>query len=93
VILSESHSEIAAVVYWQHAGHYTRIAHRNGFETSGTHPVVYVGKLAHGSYHSPNRGGWGGPFGAWIASPCYYWADYRNPKSPQDGGGPRESRV
>ena len=51
----------------------------SGFETySKTHPVVYVGKIAHGSYHDRKSTGVDGPGG------CAYWADFRNPGSSRD---------
>jgi hypothetical protein len=93
VILKEDRMDIAAVTFWQHDAHYTRISgprdapctpawtgrcKEAGFERSGTHPVVYVGKIAHGSYHDKNdktgHGVWG----------CSYYGDFRNPKSDDD---------
>jgi hypothetical protein len=95
VIVGENRKQIAAVVFFQHGGHYTRIAGpraapctpagigrchgRHGFETyNRTHPVVYVGKIAHGSYHDRKSTGVDGPGG------CAYWADFRNPASSKD---------
>lgn len=67
VTLSEDATEVAAVTFWQHAGWYTRLAYSDGqacppptsdfdhcsFELfDQTHPVVYVGRIAHGSYSS-----------------------------------------
>ncbi|RZA25149.1 MAG: hypothetical protein EOP10_07740 [Proteobacteria bacterium] len=55
------------VQYFQHGGSYTRQG--NNFESvDGTHPIAYVGKNSHGSYH--DRGGSGS---------CLYFEDYRNP--------------
>jgi hypothetical protein len=94
VTLTENRSGIAAVTYWQHNGWYTRIAGprdapctpggtgrcggSGGFERSGTHPVVYVGKFGHGSYHDTNAAG---PHGAGV---CAYYGDFRNPESRND---------
>jgi hypothetical protein len=68
VTLSTDGSQPAAVTYYQHGGWYTRIAGRGGFSTVGSHPVIYVGKTSHGSYH---RSGGSGT--------CLYWEDWRNP--------------
>ncbi|APR74793.1 Endo-1,4-beta-xylanase [Minicystis rosea] len=44
-------SQIAAVTYWVHGDHFTRLRARGGVEIHDwTHPVVYVGKIQHGSY-------------------------------------------
>ncbi|EYF07034.1 hypothetical protein [Chondromyces apiculatus] len=68
VTLGEDMSTIAAVTYWQHSGRYTRLAAQSGFELmNASHPVVYVGKVSHGSYH--DQGGNG---------TCPYYKDYRN---------------
>ena len=59
--------ELKRVAYFQHSGWYTKKA--GNFQTvDGTHPVAYVGKNAHGSFH--DDGGSGG---------CLYFEDYRNP--------------
>ena len=48
----------------------------DGFERQGLHPIVYVGKIAHGSYHSRKT------FSSDIdGHKCGYFADYRNPGS------------
>lgn len=55
------------VLYYQHGGSYTRLT--GGFELHDeTHPVVYVGKNSHGSYHDDGGSG-----------SCLYFEDYRNP--------------
>jgi hypothetical protein len=93
VILKEDRSDIAAVVFYQHGGQYTRIAasrdalctpsgtgrcSKHGFERNdGTHPVVYVAKFAHGSYHEKANGVEG------VGS-CAYWGDFRNPDGSND---------
>ena len=39
-----------AIVFHQHDGHYTR--HRGTYDTEGDRPIVYIGRIAHGSYHA-----------------------------------------
>ncbi|MDQ1813463.1 hypothetical protein RBA41_09125 [Massilia sp. CCM 9210] len=94
VILTEDRSAVAAVSYYQHGDHYTRIAGPRaapctpdgvgrcsgprGFPMNGTHPVVYSGKYAHGSYHDSNSFGPPGP------TECAQFGDYRNPASSAD---------
>jgi ACT domain-containing protein len=57
-----------SINYYQHAGNYTKF--NGNFKSYDiTHPVVYVGKNSHGSYH--DDGGTGG---------CIYFEDFRNPK-------------
>ncbi len=57
------------VMFFQHEGQYTRV--RGNYEVfQSTHPVVYVGKNSHGSYH--DDGGTG---------TCCYFEDFRNPGS------------
>jgi hypothetical protein len=59
--------QLRRVAFWQHGGWYSR--EPGGFEVvEGTHPVGYVGKNSHGTYH--DDGGSGG---------CLYFEDYRNP--------------
>ena len=73
VVLSEDKTQIAAVTFFQHAGFYTRLGQRGGYGlVGGTHPVVYPGRNAHGSYHNTQSG----------AQTCCYWEDHR------DGDGP-----
>jgi hypothetical protein len=68
VTVSEDQQSVAAVTYWLHGDHYTRIAARGGFEVEeGTHAVVYAGKFNHGSYF--NQGG---------AGTCGEGDDFRN---------------
>jgi len=57
------------VLYFQHSGHYTRQGQDLQY-FEGTHPVAYVGKNSHGSYH--DSGGSGS---------CLYFEDFRNPGS------------
>jgi len=66
VALNGAQTTVDRITYHQHAGHYTRNA--GSFETQdGTHPVVYVGKKSHGSYHDDGGSG-----------TCLYFEDYRN---------------
>jgi hypothetical protein len=79
VTLSEDQTRLVAVTFWQHKGRYTRLTLDKDWEAcanwkncgleifNGTHPVVYVGKNQHGSYH--DKGGMGG---------CGYFEDFRN---------------
>jgi hypothetical protein len=68
VTLSDDRTRVAAVTYWAHGDHFTRLA--GGFSSDGLHPLVYVGKTAHGSYHETG----GNDFEA-----CTYWGDRRSP--------------
>jgi hypothetical protein len=54
----------STVTYFQHTGYYTK-------SMNADNPEVYIGKIAHGSYH--NSGGNG--------TACCYWEDWRNPGS------------
>lgn len=59
--------QLARVSYHQHSGWYTK--EPGQFEVvGGTHPIGYVGKNAHGTFH--DSGGSGG---------CLYFEDFRNP--------------
>ncbi len=91
VILKQDQSGIAAVQYGQHGGRYMRIAGsrdapctavghcdgNHGFQLSGTHPVAYIGRTAHGTFHDSSAGLAAAPGGS-----CTYYGDSRN------GGGP-----
>ena len=72
VTTSPDRKKVDCVTYYQHKGYYTR----KNFPLDGERPKVYVGKLAHGSYHSNDISGWmeGTPHH------CCYYADFRNPK-------------
>ena len=79
-------SSVKKVLFHQHGGHYTRV--RGSFEIVGERPVVYIGKVAHGSYHSGCDGKCSfyefimyGCYGSLNFCPggCGYWDDYRNP--------------
>lgn len=69
VTLSHDRSKVAAVTYWAHGDHFTRFAGHAGIELQGAHPVVYVGKIGHGSYHETGGG----------ESACAFWGDSRSP--------------
>ncbi|MGJ4745632.1 RICIN domain-containing protein [Leptospira sp. SA-E8] len=59
--------QMKRVAWSQHSGWYSK--ETGNFEVvNGTHPVAYVGKNAHGSFH--DDGGSGG---------CLYFEDFRNP--------------
>jgi hypothetical protein len=78
VILNEKKSRINATTYFAHSGWSTWLhsqhegdpKHMRYDELGGEHPIVYVGKNAHGSYHT--SGGEG---------TSAYWGDFRNPGS------------
>lgn len=55
------------VKYYQHKGNYTKKPENIQF-FEGTHPVAFVGKNSHGSYHDDGGSG-----------SCLYFEDYRNP--------------
>jgi hypothetical protein len=75
VTTSPDRSRIDAVTYGQHSGWYTRLT--GSFGTSGTHPLVYTGKIAHGTYHdrchAPECSD------ALPGLECRYFGDFRNP--------------
>ncbi len=61
--------KIDRVLFYQHGGAYTRLPGR--FQViDERHPLVYVGKNSHGSYHDDGGSG-----------TCLYFEDYRNPGS------------
>lgn len=62
--------ELKRVGYSQHTGQYSRDLGNFGL-IGGTHPIAYVGKDSHGSYH--DDGGTGN---------CLYFEDWRNPGTP-----------
>lgn len=65
------------VTYSQHNGRYTR--RYQDVEREGQHPVAFVGKYSHGSYHDQrsrcSADGWCYLTGNY----CYYWKDPRGP--------------
>jgi hypothetical protein len=78
VTTTPDQSAIDAVTYWFHGKYYTRLAGHFETDDGEERPVVYVGKLAHGSYHSKDHSGFeeGGKFH------CCSYADWRNPILP-----------
>eukprot|EP01083_Nonionella_stella_P200588 734450_1 len=72
IIVEITNNQITKVTYHQHGGHYTL----NVFDIycEGNHPIVYVGKIAHGSYYDSND----------FGGSCGYFYDYRNPSSVND---------
>jgi hypothetical protein len=91
VIVKTDGSGIAAVQFGQHGGRYMRIAGprdapctavghcdgRHGFELSGTHPVAYIGRTAHGTFHDSSSGLAAAPGGS-----CTYYGDSRDGRGP-----------
>ena len=49
VYVNPSNGQVSKVVFHQHGGHYTR--RRGTYQSEGERPIVYIGKVAHGSYH------------------------------------------
>jgi hypothetical protein len=66
-----------AVTYCFHGDWYTRTW--GGFPTSGDRPIVYVGKVAHGCYHSQEEQGFGDDGTSLWPWYCCEYADWRNP--------------
>lgn len=67
--VDSTNERLAEVMFFQHSGRYTRT--RGNYQVhGGTHPVVYVGKNSHGSYHDDGGSG-----------TCCYFEDFRNPGS------------
>ena len=91
VFLTEDQNRVAAVQYNQHTQMYLRIAGPRdapctpygigrcqggrGFESEGDRPVVYVGRVAKGSYHDSASGDQG-------PESCTYYGDRRNANGP-----------
>ena len=74
------------VMYFQHKGWYSRSYPH--FERSGQRPIVYIGKVSHGSYHVGCNGKCSiknfftkGCLGSakYCQGGCGYWDDFRNP--------------
>lgn len=77
ITTSPDREQIDYVTYFFHGDWYTR-SHGNYYvypDGSGERPVVFVGKLAHGSYHNQEHSGWM----AGTPHHCCEYADYRNP--------------
>ena len=66
VVVKVVNGTLDRVMYYQHQGWYTRDPGNYGVALD--HPLVYVGKTNHGSYHD------GGGTGT-----CCYWEDFRKP--------------
>jgi hypothetical protein len=66
-----------AVTYGFHGDWYTR--QWGGFDRDGDRPVVYVGKLAHGGYHSQEEQGFGDDGTSLNPWHCCEYADWRDP--------------
>ena len=86
VYVNPSNGQVSKVVFYQHTGHYTR--RRDEFERRGERTVVYIGKIAHGSYHHRCDGKCSaeeffkyGCLGTvnYCQGGCGYWDDFRNP--------------
>ena len=88
VYVNPDTKKVTQVVFYQHAGWYTRGSGK--FESEGDRPVVYIGKVAHGSYHSHCTGRCSlrqlfsnikGCFKyvEYCKGGCGYWDDFRNP--------------
>ncbi len=87
-------TSVEAVSYYQHFGHYTLWApdsglrrQRGGFETEvggygspALRPVVYPGRLSHGSYHDRKR--FQNP--PMLSLACSYFGDRRDPDGEED---------
>lgn len=91
--------KVRKVIYYQHSGHYTR--RRGTFKKFGERPVVYIGKVAHGSYHAECDGKCGvkdfftkGCLGSvnYCQGGCGYWDDFRNPGPKLDSYTLRDLR-
>jgi len=94
VITTEGGNGIAAVLYGQHGGRYMRIAGprdapctpggigrcggSGGFQRSGTHPVAYIGRIAHGTFHDAN----GEELAKVPGGACAYYGDSRDGRGP-----------
>lgn len=67
--IDTSEEKLSEVMFFQHSGRYTRTpGHYSSYDN--THPIVYVGKNSHGSYHDDGGSG-----------TCCYYEDFRNPGS------------
>ena len=86
VYINPSNGQVSKVIFYQHKGFYTR--RRGTFELEGDRPIVYIGKVAHGSYHTRCDGTCSfiefitqGCLGSvnYCQGGCGYWDDFRNP--------------
>lgn len=72
--VNKATQQAISVTYFQHAGWYTKKANA---VMDNNRVAIFVGKIAHGSYHNRNT----------ISFPgysCSYWGDYRNPNGDKD---------
>lgn len=70
-------NQMRHITYWQHNGRYTLDA--KDIEKDGTHPIVYVGKYAHGNYHDQRKRTSTNAWSYSTGTYCYYWRDPRGP--------------
>lgn len=69
--------------YNQHNGYYFKNPWESGVEMEGSRPVVYIGKVSHGAYHTGcNASNWlvgisTGRIGFCLGG-CGYWDDFRS---------------
>jgi hypothetical protein len=75
VTTNPDRSSIDAVSFFQHGGYYTMLP--GSYSSSGDRPLVFVGKIAHGSYHDRCHA----PECKEVVSAllCRYFYDFRNP--------------
>lgn len=75
IIVKVVDGELDRVMFYQHSGWFTKLPGNyeifTGDDLPGEHPVVYVGKKSHGSYHEA----FGGP----EFSECCYFRDFHKP--------------
>jgi hypothetical protein len=72
VTTSPDRESVDAVTYYFHESWYTR----QNFRTEDERPVVYVGKLAHGSYHTDARPN------CWMKGTPHHCCDYADCRHP-----------
>lgn len=89
VYVKPSTKQVELVVFYQHAGRYTVLP--GGYEQVNSRPVVYVGKVGHGSYSFGCSSKCRSPTFVFFFSDrclknqnfcrggCGYWDDFRNP--------------
>lgn len=77
VTTTPDRSQIDCVTYEFHGDRYTR--KQGGFLAEGNRPIAYVGKTAHGCYHSQEEQGFGDDGTSLWPHHCCEFADWRNP--------------
>ncbi|WP_231758632.1 hypothetical protein [Microbulbifer elongatus] len=65
------------ITYSQHNGRYTITP--DMAEMDGNHPLVYVGKYSHGSYHDQRARASADAWAFFSGDYCFYWKDPRGP--------------